>query len=277
MQWVGHEAQQRYQQVVAAAPRALIALDYDGTLAPIVEDPTQARIHPLGLDVIQRLAAATHTVAIITGRPVEQVLTLAGLRDIAHHCPNLVVLGHYGNEAWTARDQQVLSPSPPPGIAGFMQDLPAVLDTVGVHPFVEHKGLAVALHTRTLDDPRAAYAQLVEPLTALAQRHGLVVEPGRLVLEARAGDMDKGIALHRLCARLRPQAVVFVGDDRGDLPAFAELDAQRARGTDVLKVCSGSPEEPRLSAEADVVLDGPDGVIGFLTQLADDAAHHTSK
>lgn len=278
MEWASDESRRHYADVVAAAHGALIGLDFDGTLAPIVEDPREAAIHPDMPQVLQELCGVAHTVAIVTGRPARQAVSLGRLDPIADVCPNLVVLGQYGNETWTSADRRVVSPPPPPGVAGFLRELPVVFRHVGLDPWVEQKGIAVAVHTRRLADPSAAYRTLLPALANLARRHDLVLEPGRFVIEARARGMDKGVALRKLVTSTSPTAVVFAGDDLGDLQAFAEVQSLRAEGLPTLQVCSGSPEETRIAQAADVILDGPDGVVRFLRQfLADVSELRTSR
>lgn len=270
MKWVRSEGPQRYREVVAAAGGALIGLDFDGTLAPIVEDPPQAWIHPAMPDLLLQLGEVVGTVAIVTGRPAAQAVELARLEEIASPLANLIVLGQYGNESWSSSDQRVHSQAPPDGLAGFIDTLPELFESLGFEPRVEDKGLAVAIHTRSLPDPTSAYQRLIAPLSELAARHGLVIEPGRFVLEARAAGMDKGIALRRLAEATQPSAMLFAGDDLGDIPAFQELGRQREAGLPTLQVCSGSPEQPLIAAETDVILDGPDGVAAFFEQFLAD-------
>lgn len=272
MQWAGEESRQDYAGVVAAAPGALIGLDYDGTLAPIVADPREATIHPAMPGILERLCEVAQNVAIVTGRPARQAVALGRFDEIADACPNLLILGQYGNETWSSTDRRVVSPAPPHGVSGFLLDLPAALRQLGLDPWIEEKGIAVAVHTRQLPDPARAYHQLLPVLGNLARRHDLVIEPGRFVIEARARGMDKGVALRKLVNATSPSAVMFAGDDLGDLQAFAELRALRSEGLPTLKVCSGSPEEPRLAEAADLILDGPDGVAAFLVQFLDDVS-----
>ncbi|MGN6723261.1 MAG: trehalose-phosphatase [Marmoricola sp.] len=272
MQWAGEASRQHYAEVVAAAQGALIGLDYDGTLAPIVDDPREAGIHPEMPAILEELCAVAQTVAIVTGRPARQAVTLGRFDEIADACPNLMILGQYGNETWASTDRRVISPAPPHGVAGFLLDLPAVLRQLGLDPWIEGKGIAIAVHTRQLPDPAEAYHQLLPVLGNLARRHDLVLEPGRFVIEARARGMDKGIALRKLVNATSPSAVMFAGDDLGDLQAFAELRALRDEGIATLQVCSGSPEEPRLAEAADLILDGPDGVVAFLAQFLKDVS-----
>ncbi|MDP9392911.1 MAG: trehalose-phosphatase, partial [Actinomycetota bacterium] len=97
--------------------------------------------------------------------------------------------------------------------------------------------------------------------------HGLDVEPGRMVLELRPPGTDKGAALRGLVEQDRPAVVMFAGDDLGDLAAFDAVDELRAAGLPGLLVCSGSEEVRALAARADLVVDGPDGLVELLGQL----------
>jgi trehalose 6-phosphate phosphatase len=117
-------------------------------------------------------------------------------------------------------------------------------------------------------DPQAAFEALRAPLTDLAARHGLMVEPGRMVLELRPPGMDKGVALLDHIREISATSVLYAGDDLGDLPAFAAVAALRSEGTPGLLVCSGSDEVPELRDRADVVVDGPAGVVALLRGLA---------
>jgi trehalose 6-phosphate phosphatase len=62
---------------------------------------------------------------------------------------------------------------------------------------------------------------------------------------------------------------MYVGDDLGDLAAFGAVRALRATGIPGLTVCSSSAEVSALAAEADLVVDGPDGVVALLNAIAD--------
>ena len=115
--------------------------------------------------------------------------------------------------------------------------------------------------------PAEAYERLREPLFALAELNGLAAEPGRLVIELRREGMDKGKALLGLASELGATTLVFTGDDLGDLAAFDAVDAWRATGGAGLLVCSGSDEVEELAARADLVVDGPPGVLAFLRTL----------
>jgi trehalose 6-phosphate phosphatase len=166
----------------------------------------------------------------------------------------------------------VISPGPPPGLSAFHRDLPGVLAEAGAtDAFVEDKGLAVAVHTRRLDDPAGAYDRLLPPLTELARRHGLVVEPGRNVIETRSPGMDKGVVVRDLAQEVEAGGFLFAGDDLGDVEAFEAVGELRERGVPALLVCSASKEESTLLELCDVVVPGPEGVLDLLRQFTADA------
>lgn len=266
---------QRYADLVAAADRAVVCLDFDGVLAPIVEDPDRAAIHPAARSVLPRVVAGVQAMAVVTGRPVARVLTLGGLEELGSRLDpatdQLQVLGQYGNERWSAAEGRIHTPEPPPGLASFAEEVPELLvraEATGAH--VERKSLAVAVHTRRLADPHGTLQRLTAVLGPAASRHGLVQEPGRMVLEVRAPGMDKGDAVRALHAELAPDAMLYAGDDLGDVAAFHAIDELRGRGMVGLLVCSGSAEQHALVELADLVVPGPDGVMALLSGLAED-------
>jgi trehalose 6-phosphate phosphatase len=260
---------------LAAAEELVVALDFDGTLAPIVEDPDEAHIHPDAAEVLVDLAAQVRAVAVITGRPARQALALGGLEEVGNAIGEsgreLFVLGQYGNERWTSTNRRVISPKPPRGLASFMRELPRLLRRADAEEaWVEEKGLAVAVHTRRLEDPGAAFDRLLPILTDAAKSHDLDVEPGRWVVEVRAHGMHKGAAVRRLADELGARAFVFCGDDLGDVEAFKAIEELRGKGFPGLLVCSASDEQNALAEMADVVVAGPVGVLGLLRELTAD-------
>ncbi|OIK26930.1 trehalose-phosphatase [Streptomyces malaysiense] len=248
---------------------AVIGLDFDGTLAPIVADPEQARAHPAAVAALTALAPKVAHVAVITGRPAGVAVRHGGFAGVPG-LDHLTVLGHYGAERWDAATGTVTAPAPHPGVAAVRAELPGLLDRVGAWrgTWIEEKGRAVAVHTRRAQDPAAAFEALRAPLTDLATRHGLIVEPGRMVLELRPPGMDKGVALGEYLRETGAGSVLYAGDDLGDLPAYAAVDKLRSEGTPGLLVCSGSTEVTELADKADLVVDGPEGVVALLTALA---------
>ncbi|WP_103534536.1 trehalose-phosphatase [Streptomyces sp. SM11] len=259
--------------VLARPDRAVVALDFDGTLADIVPDPEQARAHPGTVTALAALAPKVAAIAVITGRPAGVAVRYGGFAGVPG-LEHLVVLGHYGAERWDAVTGTVHAPAPHPGVTAVRAELPGVLHEFGSWhgTWIEEKGQAVAVHTRRAEDPQASFETLRGPLGELAARHGLIVEPGRLVLELRPPGMDKGVALATFVAELDAESVIYAGDDLGDLAAFAAVEKLRTEGPDGipgLLVCSGSAEVPELAERADLSVPGPAAVVDFLAALAE--------
>ncbi|MGA8987335.1 trehalose-phosphatase [Aeromicrobium sp.] len=254
--------------VIADPAGTLLALDFDGTLAHIVDDPTQAYAHANSVEALAHLGRVLGQVAIVTGRPVRQALELGGFIGV-EGLERLIICGQYGAERWDAATGVTIEPERPASIKQLAESLPDWLEQRGAHHVrVEDKGLAIAVHTRGIDP--GLLHDLAEPLAELAAGLGLAVEPGRQVIELRAPGTDKGDVVRALVAELGARQVIFAGDDLGDLPAFDAVDELRASGLRGLLICSASTEQDALVARADVVLDGPDAVAGWLEELADD-------
>lgn len=232
---------------------ALLALDYDGTLAPVVDRPQDAVPQSGAVHALRRLGDSLD-LAIVTGRPADVVLTFGGLADV----PRLQVLGQYGTQHW--HDGRLDAEPPVPGLTRARVELPALVQPEGAD--VEDKGLSLVVHSRRAPDPAGALVRLRPAVDELAARTGLEVHAGRLVLELRPPGHDKGTALRRLLPGR--SAVLYAGDDLGDLPAFDALEAVPR-----VLVCSDSDETPpALRARADLVVDGPAGVVELLDAMA---------
>lgn len=253
---------------------ALIALDFDGTLAPLVADPSRSRLVGGARKALDALAAHGARVAIVTGRDAVTVVELSGLGDL----PGLDVQGIYGAQRW--HDGRLDSPDEPPELARLRERLPEVVEEARVEEagvedarvegvWIEDKGLSLVVHARRADDPVAAIEALRAPVTALADELGLEVHPGRDVLELRLPGFDKGGALTRLVQRYRPGAVLYAGDDVGDLPAFEVIHRLRRDGLPAWSVGIVSADVPEVGERADVALDGPADLAVLLARIAD--------
>ncbi|PVE14235.1 trehalose-phosphatase [Streptomyces scopuliridis] len=255
--------------LLARPGKAVVALDFDGTLAEIVPDPEQARAHPRAVPALAALAPHVASVAVVTGRPAGVAVRYGGFAGVPG-LDHLVVLGHYGAERWDAVSGTVRTPAPHEGVAAARAELPGVLDEFGAWrgTWIEEKGQAVAVHTRRASDPQAAFDALRDPLTELAARHGLIVEPGRMVLELRPPGMDKGVALLEYVREVGAETVLYAGDDLGDLPAYAAVEKLRSDGHPGLLICSGG-DVPELAERADLPLPGPAALADFLAALAE--------
>jgi trehalose 6-phosphate phosphatase len=281
MEFTSPAARERYDALVAAADQVVVGLDFDGVLSPIVDEPSEAHIHPEAPEVLVGLSDVVRAIAVITGRPARQALALGGLDEvgdaIGERGKELFLFGQYGNERWSSSRRRVISPRPPHGLSTFERDLPGLLrraDAVGAH--VEEKGLAVAVHTRRLDDPAGAFERLLPLMGEQAARHGLVLEPGRNVIEVRSDGMHKGNAVETLARDQSAGGFLFAGDDLGDVQAFEAVAALRDQGLPTLLVAAASEEQTALVPLADVVVQGPDGVLELLRRLTADATARTS-
>lgn len=275
MEFTSAEAEQRYIDVVARAEEIVVGVDFDGVLSPIVEDPTQAHIHPDAPQVLIDLSDLVRAVAVITGRPARQAIALGGLDDVGDeiggHGKELFVFGQYGNERWSSANRRVVSPRPPRGLAGFARELPVLLRSSGAsEAYVEEKGLALAVHTRRLGDAHDVYQRLLAPMSELARGHGLILEPGRNVIEVRSPGKHKGHAVETLVKEQGAGGFLFAGDDLGDVEAFEAVVELRSQGLATLLVCAASDEESALLPLADVIVPGPDGVLTLLRQFIAD-------
>jgi len=242
-----------------------VFVDFDGTLAPIVERPDQARPLAGVPAILGRLAARYARVAVISGRPV------AYLAEHLAGADGALLIGLYGLERTPAEGHR--TPESDLDAARWHAAIARVASgaeaTAPDGLTVERKGLAVTLHFRQapgLADWTAAFA------AEQAAASGLVAHRGKMSWELRPpGPTDKGTVVVELAAGLA--AVCFVGDDTGDLPAFAALRRLRAEGLDTLAVAVDGPETPdELLSGADLVVDGPAGVISLLETLAANGA-----
>jgi trehalose 6-phosphate phosphatase len=211
----------------AAVPRVLVAVDFDGTLAPLVAEPMQARALPGGLEALREAACLSGvTAAVVSGRDLD---TLALLTGIAAD-DGITLIGSHGAQA--SRPGVGVS-VPAAGAAALDASAARLLETVGTEleevrlrcPAVrlEHKPAAVVLHTRGVERSvaQAATAAAVE----VGHRHdGVHVIPGKEVVELSVSPADKGTAVTALALASRSDATVYLGDDTTDERAFAALD-----------------------------------------------------
>jgi trehalose 6-phosphate phosphatase len=243
---------------------ALVAVDFDGTLAPIVADPAEARALPAAITALRELAPLVGTLAVLTGRQAATAVEYGSLDQI----PGIVVLGAYGRQRW--HDGRLEAPPAPEGLAVARQRLPGLLADAAAPDGtrIEDKGDALAVHTRRAADPAKALEQVRVPLLTLAAETGLRAEPGRLVIELRPAGADKGTALTELARQRERSAIMFCGDDLGDLPGFRAVRRLRDEGLPGIAVYSASAEAADLAAEADLVVEGPEGVAALLAGIA---------
>ena len=224
----------------ASLPRVLVAVDFDGTLAPLVTDPLQATAVPGGLESLRDAATLGGvTTAVVSGRDLATLerLTAFGPDD------GVTLIGSHG--AQTNRGDRTALGSTA-GAAFLDSAAAALLETLSDeleairsrYPAVrlEHKPAAVALHTRDVE-PSAAKAATRAANEAGRRHAGVQVIPGKEVVELSVSAADKGSTLAHLALESRSNATLYVGDDATDERAFAAL--QPSSGDLTVKVGTG--------------------------------------
>jgi trehalose 6-phosphate phosphatase len=257
-------------------PRSSAVLcDVDGTLAPIVADPGDARVPEETREALRALARRFALVACVSGRRAAEARWLVGVEGLTYA----------GNHGLELLEPGAEDPELDPLIAdraraaqGFVGDLDsASLSAAGLR--LENKGPIQALHWRNAADPDAAERRARE-IAAEAEAAGLVAHWGRRVLEIRpTGEVHKGTAVRRLVASAGVEQALFAGDDRTDLDAFVALRAMAAEGALRIAVCIGiSSEEapPGLTEGADGTVGGPEEFRDVLRSLGDPTAKAAS-
>ena len=235
-------------------------LDFDGTLAAIVDDPAAARPHEDAVEILTALARRWGKVAVVSGRPaayLAQHLSSAAGADL---------LGLYGIERAAAGSAEVTTHPDAERWRGPVASAAAEAEQVlPAGTSVERKGLTVTLHYRSAP---AARAEVEREAAALAERHGLDQHDGKMSVELRPPvRVDKGTVVADLAAGLT--AVAFAGDDLGDLPAFSWLERLRSSGVTTLSIASGGSETPAAVTDAaDLTVEGPEGILEVLRRLA---------
>jgi trehalose 6-phosphate phosphatase len=249
-----------FHPFVEAPERSVVVVDFDGTLAPIVDDPALARPLPDAVGALGRLTRRLRRVAVVSGRPVDFLR-----RHLPDPGPD--IFGQYGLERLEAGRVVILPAAREwmPAVAEAARRAEAALP--GLH--VERKGgVAVTLHWRRSP---ALESDALGLGRQLATELGLTAQPGRLALELRPPlPVDKGTVAEELADGAH--AALVAGDDHGDLPFFDALDRLIAAGRleRGLRVAVASPEAPpALLERADHQVDGPSGLLALLEQLAD--------
>ena len=239
-----------------------IFTDIDGTLAPIVPTPDMSEVPAELKELLARLSERCLLVAGVSGRKTEDALDLVGLADV-------VYFGNHGFEILRNGKVEVTPEALP--YLEQVQELEAraqeKLAPSGA--FVEEKGITASIHYRNA--PPEVGERAVEFVKREGERLGLRITVGRGVVEARPPiRADKGTAVRTLVEEYAPERAMFIGDDTTDLDAFRELVALREEGTlrEILRVGVASEEgPPEITSEADIVVDGVEGVSEVLRAL----------
>lgn len=242
---------------------ACVFTDIDGTLSPIVPDPTAAAVPAATRDTLRALAQRIAVVAL-TGRSVADARRIVGL-------DTLVYSGNHGAEWWedgVARTE--------PSAAAYAPRVREIAEAVergiaipGI--YLEQKGASLSVHYRNATEPSGARSAILDFLESHAG--GMAIREGKMVVEVRPPvPLSKGEAVRSFIERKGLASALVLGDDLTDVEAFAVLremrEAGEVRGLCVAVATADAPAE--LLASADYAL-GDTGAVGrFLAGLSQD-------
>jgi trehalose 6-phosphate phosphatase len=245
--------------LAATAERAdncVFFFDFDGTLAPIQDDPDAVQLAPGVLEAITELTTRVRRVSLVSARPVDF------LRSRFPDVP-LTLHGLYGLESQYVPGETITYPPALPWTGVVAELAERAERELPDEVLVEFKRLSVALHYRSapeLRDTVHAWAQ------TQARLHGLREQEGRMVIELKpAVQRDKGSVVAEEIEDF--SCAWYFGDDLGDLAAFRALATREAADPNFLgvRVAVGNPETgAKVAAAADLHLDGPTAVPAFL-------------
>jgi trehalose-phosphatase len=192
---------------IMALDRVVVGLDFDGTIAPIVEHPDLAVPDPMAVNWLQTLATMPGMgVVIVSGRAFDD------LRRRLGEVPGVTLVGEHGND-YGARE-------PRPAV---LEDAIEVVTSLGDRTpgaIVEVKQFSVTFHTRNVSGPRANEALAFLHRWA-SERKKLTVLEGKEVLELSVATRTKGDAIMDI--GVDADAIVFIGDDKTDETVFEAL------------------------------------------------------
>jgi trehalose 6-phosphate phosphatase len=262
------EALQRLIAPLRDAPdRAAVLTDVDGTIAPIVEDPADARVPAATRELLGKLAARYALVGCLSGRRALDARRIVGMEELAYS-------GNHGFELLLPGEAEVL---PDPSLDGHEADAPRFVEALdrreleGAGIRIEDKGAIVALHWRGAPNEGAAES-LAHEIASEAEWQGLIPHQGRKVLEIRPNvAVNKGIAVAALLPARPVDAALYGGDDRTDVDAFDALRTLQEDGRLQATACiavSSDESPPDVAAAADLTVPGPKGFAEVLQALA---------
>jgi trehalose 6-phosphate phosphatase len=238
--------------------------DFDGTLAEIVPNPKEARPLPGIPEELEALVRVFRIVCVVSGRSARQLSEWLG--------PNVEIWGLHGAQRAAGGRVEIV-----PEMVRFESLMQKVLEEArprvqelhipGI--LIEDKEIMVGLHWRMAEDRDLAERRLTTVASELVEKHGLKLGRGKMALELRPPvEISKKDVVARRGREESLRAAGFAGDDIVDLPAFDALDELSVTGVTVVKIAVESRETPaELKARADLIVDGPDGMLEWLQKL----------
>ncbi len=254
--------------VLRQRPAGLVT-DIDGTISEIAPSPDAAKLADGARDALTRLLGVLDLVAVVSGRSVTSARAMVDI-------PAVIAVGNHGFEWFDGR-----STTPIDGVAEFVPAIASALARIdgelerrGLRQGVllENKRYTASVHYRLAPEPVETERALRDIVPRIAGDLGLVVSPGRMVIEIRPPlVVNKGTAVERLVANRQLKSMVFLGDDVTDIDGFQAVarlrNGGRLEGLNVAVI--GGEVIERVRAAADAGVDGVAACVTLLGAIAD--------
>jgi trehalose 6-phosphate phosphatase len=252
------ETNRRLREIALARGPLLVATDLDGTLAPIVPDPSGARVPTTALAVLERLTPVAK-VAVVTGRDLNTARLMVP-------CDGVAIVGSHGLEA--SFDSELLPPVNRLKLAPALEALEqrVISAEPGSFLHIERKAISTAFHFRSDPSLEPGIRAALDPLP-----EGLRLREGRMVVEVLPdAPGGKDMALTALAHHFRAKSLLVIGDDLTDVAMFRAAIDLRNEGATVLVagVSGGEETPPEIEELADVMLGSTEQVLEALETVA---------
>lgn len=218
-----HQNIEEFLESVARAPRSVLLLDYDGTLAPFSVDRQRAVPYPGLRDLLQQIVDVGRTrLVIVTGRDAHQIDPFLRLR------PAPEIWGSHGLQRLLP-DGSSQMPEIPPAVNQVLDDARRWLEYQDLHELAERKPGSIAVHWRALQQTAAEElrGRIIVGWFPIAERANLKLLEFDGGVEMRMPDLDKGDAVRTVLQEIGPNVpVAYLGDDLTDERAFRALGSK---------------------------------------------------
>jgi trehalose 6-phosphate phosphatase len=262
---VSEETWERLRSWAQDPDKVAVLTDIDGVLAPIVPTPDMSEVPEELRELLRHLSGRCRVVAGVSGRAAKDALRLVGLDEVVYY-------GNHGFEILRDDEVEIVPEAAPYKEAVEELERKAREELEPLGAFVEEKGITASIHYRNASPEVGERCK--EFVEREGERLGLRITVGRGVVEARPPiRADKGTATRKVVEEYEPGKALFMGDDTTDLDAFRELEALREESvlSEILRIGVKSEEgPPEIVSEADLVVEGTQGVEEVLRALLDE-------
>lgn len=260
------EIQAKLEPLLAEPDKSVILLDLDGTLAPIVPQPGDVAVPPSISRMIRELSHSYMAVGIVSGRTANEARRIVGNAELAY-------IGNHGFETMVPGHALVVCEEAQP----WLDKIHELVQSGSVEGMTEagvwreNKAATLSYHYRRAADSDTALQYIRNTIVPMAEKLGLVVSEGRMVVEIKPPvEINKGVSVGHLLDRLGARRAIYIGDDTTDIDALKEL-RKRKRRKDSVMVGVGviSREMPdKLPNYCDLMVARVNGVEALLEILA---------